>query len=97
MQRTELETWELIDECFDTFFLTERINCICDLVIYMAFPKIDIITYAERDVILERLERQRRKKGIEKFKPIWAFGEVEPRKEFITEIIKLLKNEHRAT
>lgn len=94
MQRTELETWQIIDEYFDTFFLTARITCLCDLVIYMAFPKISVITYAERDVILKRLERYRQKKKIEKYSPIWAYGEVEPRKEFIQNIIKFLQNEN---
>lgn len=93
--RSELETWQIIDEYFDTFFLTDRINCICDLVIYLSFAKISIITIPERDVILKRLERLRKKKKVEKFSPFWAFGEIEPRKEFIKNITKFLQDEQR--
>ena len=93
--RSELETWQIIDQYFDTFFGENRINTLCDLAIFLSFDKIGVLLRTERDVILKRLKRAHRKRNIEKHSPIWASGEVEPRKEFIKQIIKFLEDEQR--
>ena len=91
--RTEYELWKLVDENFDRFFSNkaDRVNCICDCVLVMGFPKYGILTYEERDFMLEKLKQIGEEEfGIRRqiISPFWKYGEREPRKEFIKQKIR---------
>lgn len=91
--RTEYELWKLVDENFDRFFSNkaDRVNCICDCVLVMGFPKYGILTYEERDFMLEKLKQIGEEEfGISRhiISPFWQYGESEPRKEFIKQKIR---------
>lgn len=91
--RTEYDLWKLVDENFDRFFSNkaDRVNCICDCVLVMGFPKYGILTYEERDFMLEKLKKIGEEEfGISRYiiSPFWKYGEREPRKEFIKQKIR---------
>ena len=86
--RAESELWKLIDENFDRFFSNkaDRVNCICDCILVMGFPKYGILTFEERDFMLERMKQIGEQDfGIHRkiIAPFWQYGEREPRKEFL--------------
>ena len=86
--RAERELWKVIYENFDRFFSDEkdRVNCICDCILVMGFPKYGILSFEERDFMLERMKQIGEQDfGIHRksFAPFWEYGEREPRKEFL--------------
>lgn len=91
--RTRLDVWHDIDDYFDTFFLTDRITCLCDLIIYLSSHNIKVLTKKERNYALKEVQKKRIELGLEPHKPFWTWGEIEPRKRFIKLKIKELENE----
>lgn len=90
--RNEAEVWQVVLDHFDEYFLfpvKNPVRCLCDLVIYMCYKK--LINNVERDLLLHRIDRQRIKRKLGGFQPFWAYGEAEPRKQFIRDVIKYLK------
>lgn len=86
--RTEKELWKIIADNFDNFFSNkaDRVNCICDCILVMGFPKYGILTYQERDFMLAKM----RQIGVDEFglpystmAPFWKYGDRESRKEFL--------------